>query len=258
METEDLNIEDRRNKILEILAQKGRVKVAELSKIFGTSEVTIRNDLSELGNMGLLERIHGGASSAYRAYYNMTIHERMKTNEEGKRKIASEASKLIVDGDTLIVNSGTTTLFIVQKLRNTKNIKIVTNSLLIAQETGHFRNISVILLGGNLDPYYEFTYGDDAINQLSRYKANKLFLSVDGISLGNGVTTFHHLEAELNKKMISQVNQTIIVADYTKIGRTSFSYISSVDNIDMLISDQKADKEEISKIEKRDVEVRLV
>jgi DeoR/GlpR family transcriptional regulator of sugar metabolism len=258
MKTEDLNIEDRRNKIIEILARKGRVKVGELSKIFGTSEVTIRNDLSELENMGLLERIHGGASSAYRAYYNMSVSERMRTNEEEKRKIALEASNLIINGDTLIVNAGTTNLFFVQRLRNAKNIKIVTNSLLIAQETGHFRNIHVILIGGNFDHQYEFTYGDDAINQLSRYKANKLFLSVDGISLNSGVTTFHHLEAELNKKMISRVNQTIVLADHTKIGRTSFSHISSVDNIDMLISDQKVDKEEIRKIEKRGVEVRLV
>lgn len=258
MEKVELSVEDRRNKIIEILTQQGRVKVVELSKLFGTSEVTIRNDLSELDNMGLLERIHGGAVSAYRAYYNMSLHERMKTNEEEKRRIALEASKLISDGDTLMVNSGTTTLFTVQELRSTKNLTIVTNSLSIAQETGHYRNIHVILLGGNFDPQYQFTYGDDAINQLSRYRANKLILSVDGISLNNGITTFHHLEADVSRQMAARVNKTIVVADYTKIGRTSFAHINSIDGVDILISDQKANQEELNKIAKRNIEIRLV
>lgn len=254
----ELGVESRRNKIIEILTQQGRVKVVELSKLFGTSEVTIRSDLSELENMGLLERIHGGAVSTYRSYYNMSLHERMKANEEEKRRIAQEASKLISDGDTLMVNSGTTTLYTVQELRNTRNLTIVTNSLSVAQEIGHYRNIHIILLGGNFDPQYQFTYGDDTINQLDKYRASKLILSVDGISLNNGITTFHHLEAEVNRQMAARVNKIIIVADYTKIGRTSFAHINSIDGIDILITNQRANQEELNKIAKRNIEIRLV
>ena len=255
---EKISTEDRRNKIIDMLARKGKVKVVDLSKQFDTSEVTIRNDLSELENVGLLERVHGGAISAYRAYYNMSLQERIKTNEEEKRRIATEASRLIVDGDTLMVNSGTTTLLTVKALRNVKNLTIVTNSISIVQEIGHYGNIHVILLGGNIDHWNQFTYGDDAINQLNRYRADKLILSVDGIKLDSGITTFSHLEAEVCRQMAERVNKIIIVGDYTKIGRTSFSYIRSIDGVDMLISDKKADKEELDKISKRNIEIRLV
>ena len=255
---EKISTEDRRNRIIDLLTKKGRVKVTDLSKIFNISEVTIRNDLSELENIGLLERVHGGAIGAYRAYYNMTLQDRIKTNEEEKRKIATEASGLVVDGDTIMVNSGTTTLFTMQELRNLKNLTIVTNSILIAQEIGHYMNMHVILLGGNIYHWNQFTYGDDAINQLTRYRANKLILSIDGISSASGITTFSHLEAEICRQMAERVSRIIVVADYTKIGRTSFSYIKSIEGLDILITDKKADREELNKIAKKNIEIRLV
>jgi len=258
IETDKLSTEDRRNRIIDIITQKGRVKVADLSKQFDTSEVTVRNDLSELENMGLLDRVHGGAVSSYRAYYNMSIQERIKTNEDEKRRIALEASSLISPGDTLMLNSGTTTLLAVKALRNVKNLTVVTNSLHIAQETGNYTNIRVILLGGNFDPHNGFTYGDDTINQLKRYRADKLILSVDGISYKDGITTFCYLETEVSRQMIARVNKTIAVGDYTKIGRTSFSHIESIDALDVLISDKKASQEELNKISKRNIEIRIV
>ena len=255
---EELTVDDRRKKILEILNQEGRVKVAELSKYFGISEVTIRNDLTELESAGLLERLHGGAISTYKAYYKMSFYDRMRTNEEEKRKIAIEVATLISDGDTLMVNSGTTTLFAVQELKNIKDLTIVTNSISIAQEIGHYKNLHIILLGGNYNPQYQFSYGDDTINQLKRYKADKLILSADGVSLDGGISTYHHFEAEVNKQMISRVNKTIIVADYTKIGRTSFAYIDSLESLDFLVTNKKANPDEIRGIIKRGIETRLV
>lgn len=258
IEKEKLSIEGRREKIIEIITQKGRANVVDLSKNFQTSDVTIRNDLAELENMGLVERIHGGAISTYRAYYNMSLHKRIRTNEEEKRRIALEVSRLISAGDTLMLNSGTTTLLTIRALRNIKNLTIVTNSLPIAQETGNYRNTHVILLGGNFDSHNQFTYGDETINQLSRYRADKLILSVDGISLNDGLTTFCHLEAEVSRQMVARASKTIVVGDYTKIGRTSFSHIGPIDGIAVLVSDQKARQEELNKISKKNIEIRLV
>jgi DeoR/GlpR family transcriptional regulator of sugar metabolism len=255
---DELDIESRREKILELLMQEGKVRVVDLSKLFGISEVTIRNDLSELESAGLLERIHGGAISTHKAYYNMSLHDRMKTNEAEKREIAAAVSMLISDGDAIMVNSGTTTLFAVQELKNIKNLTIVTNSAPIAQEAGYYGNAHVIMLGGNFNPQYQFTYGDDAINQLKKYKADKLILAADGINSEEGVTTYHHLEAEINRQMIARVNKTIVVADYTKIGRVSFAHIDSIGSIDFLITNRKASLEEVRKIEKKGIEVKLV
>ena len=255
---EELNIEDRRGKILEMLTQEGKVKVSELSRLFSISEVTIRNDLSELEAAGLLERTHGGAITTYKAYYSMSLNERARTNEEEKRKIASAAASMISDGDTIMINSGTTTLFVVQELKNVKNLTIVTNSLPISQEIGHHKNIHVILLGGNFNPQYQFTYGDDTIIQLKRYKADKLILAADGISSEDGITTCHHFEAEVNRQMIARVNKTIVVADYTKIGRASFAYIDPLQNIDCLVTKKNANRNEIKLITETGIEVRLV
>lgn len=255
---EDLDVDKRRKKITELLNKEGKVKVIELSRLFGISEVTIRNDLSELEEEGLLERIHGGAVSTHKYYYNMSLLDRMKTNEEEKRKIASACASLISNGDTVMINSGTTTLFTVQELKHIKNLTVVTNSLAIVQETGHFNNIQVILLGGNFNPQYQFTYGDDTVNQLKRYKADKLILSADGVSAEEGITTYHHLEAEVNRQMLARVNRTIIVADYSKIGRTSFAYIDSINNADVLVTNQNANQDEINSIKEKGVEIRLV
>lgn len=256
---EDLNIEERRKRILDLLHAEGKVKVVELSKLFGISEVTIRGDLDALEKEGLLERVHGGAASTYKSYYNMNFHERMATNQDEKRKIALEAASMINDGDTVILGSGTTPLFVVRELKDKKNLIIITNSLSVAQEGGHNKNNNVIvMLGGNLNAEYQFVWGDDAISQLSKYKADKLVLSSDGVSSEFGVTTYHHLEAELNRQMIARVNKTIVVADYTKMGRSSFAHIAGIDKIDCLISNQNANKDELAAIQEHGIELRLV
>ena len=255
---EDLNIEERRKKIIEMLHHEGRVKVVDLSKLFGISEVTIRNDLTELESSGILERIHGGAISTNKAYYNMSLNDRMKTNEFEKRNIATAVALMVADGDTIMINSGTTTLYVVKELRNVKNLTIVTNSLSIAQEAAYCCNIHVIVLGGNFNPQYQFTYGDDTINQLKKYKADKLILSADGVSSEDGITTYHHLEAEVNRQMISRVNRTIVALDYTKIGRSSFAHIDNLDNIDLLVTNQKANQSQIELIREKGIEIKLV
>src|SRR5690606_31971720 len=100
--------------------------------------------------------------------------------------------------------------------------------------------------------------GDDAITQLSKYKADKLILSTDGVSSEFGITTYHHLEAELYRQMIAKVDKRILVADYTKIGRANFAQIERIEKIDCLITNQNANKDEIDAIKEKGVEVRLV
>jgi len=255
----DIDIEERRKRILDLLQRDGKVKVTDLSKLFGTSEVTIRGDLDGLEGQGLLQRVHGGAISNYKNYYNMTFHDRTETNEEEKRRIATEAASMISDGDTVIIGSGTTPLYVMRELKNHKNLIVITNSLPVAHEAGFNRNLNVvIMLGGTINLQYGFVSGDDAINQLNRYKADKLILSSDGVSSEFGVTTYHHLEAELYRRMIALADQRILVADYTKIGRANFARIEDIDKIDCLVSNHNANKDEIEAIKEKGVEVRTV
>ncbi len=254
----ELSIDDRRDKIVDILTRQNKVRVAELSRMFKISEATIRHDLSDLEKQGLLERVHGGATSTYKAYYNMSFYERMKTNEDEKRSIAFKAAKMISEGDSIMINSGTTTLYVARELKSIKNLTVVTNSLAISQELGNYKDIHVILLGGYFNPQYQFTYGDDTINQLNKYKADKLILAVDGICSENGITTYHYLEAEINRQMIKRVDNTVVAADYTKVGRTGFTQIDSIDSADFLITNSEADEHEIKKIIKKGLEVELI
>ncbi|MHB1483385.1 MAG: DeoR/GlpR family DNA-binding transcription regulator [Saccharofermentanales bacterium] len=256
---EELDIEGRRKSILDILNEQGKVKVAELGRMFGISEVTIRNDLDALESNGLLERIHGGALSTYKSYYNMSLHERMDANQDEKKKIAAEAASMISDGDTIFFGSGTTPLYVAREIKDLKNLIIVTNSLSIAQEVGYSKQKrSVVMLGGNVNPEYQFVSGDDTVCQLKNYIADKFILSSDGVSAEFGVTTYHHLEAEINRQMIARAHKTIVVADYSKIGRTSFALIEDIDKIDCLISNKNANKDEIAMIMEKGAEIRLV
>lgn len=245
---DEIGIDDRRTSILEMLKQKGKVKVNDLSRIFNISEVTIRNDLSELEQEGMLTRVHGGAVSTRKAYCNMSLNDRKNVNRDEKIQIAKAVRKLVEDGDTLMLDSGTTTHFVAKELTNVKNLTIVTNSLQIAEELSYQSNINVILLGGSLDPRYQFTYGDDAQIQLKKYRADKMIIAVDGVSADSGLTTYHYLEAEVCRQMIKRANQTIVVADYSKIAREGFAHIDSITSIHTLVTNKKADKEELKKM----------
>lgn len=111
------------------------------------------------------------------------------------------------------------------------------------------------MLRGSLDPRYQYTYGDDALNQLKKYKADKMIIAVDGVSAKSGLTTYHYLESEVSRQMITRSNRTIAVADYTKIAREGFAHINVITSIDTLVTNKKADKEELNLISDMGIEV---
>ena len=162
---------------------------------------------------------------------------------------------LIRDGETLLINSGTTTLFTAIELKRHQRLNILTNSLAVAMELGDYPSFRVILLGGKINTQYAFTYSSDALAQLSKYKADKVILSVDGIDCRHGISTYHAEEAEVNIAMIHRSHQTIIVADSTKLGRESFNNFSRLTGIDYLVTNRDADEDLLRSIRSCGVEV---
>lgn len=235
-----MDVFERKQKILEILQRDGRVKVTDLSAMFEISEVSIRMDLADLEAKGMLSRVHGGAVSSYKNYYNMDMQQRLSANQEQKQAIAQYITGMIEENDTIMLNSGTTTLTVFRMIPSTMNLSIVTNSVAIALEAGANPNFNVVLLGGSVNPKYQFIYGDDAIDQLRKYHADKLILSVDGITSTNGLTTFYNHEAELDRIMLSHSATRIIAADSTKLGRTAFARISDIAEADYVITNRDA------------------
>ncbi|NLJ40793.1 MAG: DeoR/GlpR transcriptional regulator [Clostridiales bacterium] len=258
-EIKDAGVDRRRNRILEIVNQNGKAKVTQLAKEFSISHVTIRNDLTEMDREGLLRRVHGGAISIEKSYYDVSLNDRMYINKNEKIKIAATVASLVRDGDILMMDSGTTTCYIARALADHKNLTIVTNSMHIAREFSNNNAANLIMVGGNLDIRYQFTYGNDAIEQLKRYRANKMILATDGISAEHGLTAYHHQEIGVSRRMIDRANEIIAVADYSKIGKEGFTHITSLESIDILITNKKgANLKELDAIRGRGIVVKEV
>lgn len=253
---QDLTLQERRDAILELLQEKGRVKVTDLARYFGVSEVSIRADLAELEARELLSRVHGGAVSGYRSYYNMSLTQRMKTNAEEKKAIAKEIAPLISDNETIIMNAGTTLLYVMRELKD-KKITIVTNSIALALEGAENKNFKIILLGGDVDSAYQFTYGVKTLKLLEQYRADTLLLSVDGIDSEKGFSTFYYQEAEICSKMAERAAKTIVAADYSKIGRCAFAKIEMDSPADTIVTNQKASPKYIKRLKEGTAEIIL-
>jgi len=172
-----------------------------------------------------------------------------------KKTIATAAANLVSDGETLLINSGTTTFFTAIELKRHKNLNIVTNSISVAIELGAHPTFRVILLGGEINSQYSFTYGTDAMAQLKKYKADKAILSIDGISSEVGLTTYHAEEAEIDKMMMERAHQTIIVADCTKMNKESFFNIGLIQSPLSWVTNNCVSGEQLDKIQDLGIEI---
>ena len=250
-----MNIDERKNKILELLTENGIVKVAALSEILDISEVTIRNYLADMESKGLLTRVHGGAISSYKPYCSMNFNQRLETNQSEKDEIAKKTADFIEPNDTVMLNSGTTTLLAFRHLPQDYNLNIVTNSISIALEASNNPNFHVTLVGGSVNGKYQFTYGSDAEAQLRNYHADKLILSVDGIDFSGGFSTYYGEEASMDRIMLEQSEVSIIAADRSKFRRNAFVKISPLETADYIVTTCALDKEEKDKLTAAEIHV---
>ena len=181
-----------------------------------------------------------------------------RPRESRDTRLAAAAACLVHDGDTLFINSGTTTYFTAVELKQRKNLNVVTNSISVAVELGGLPTFRVILLGGNISAQYSFTYGEDVKEQISRYRATRAILSMDGIQPGAGITTYHAKESVIDHIMMERAQSSIIVADSTKLGKESFSRISALSPKTMILTDSGASPEIIEQIRAEGVELQII
>ncbi len=240
-----ISAEERRESIIKAVQQQGKVRVADLSREFGISEVTIRNDLELLETQGLLNRVHGGAIMGNPFYGSMNLNERYNTNVEAKKAVAEKVAELVEDNDTIMMNAGTTLTYVLHALQGKKNISIVTNSIQNANEINTSPSFNVTLLGGQIDSRYQFTYGHDTICQLENYHANKCILSLDGINLSYGLSLYYANEASTIRKMMELSGTVIVAADSSKLGKSTFTKIAPVSQMDILVTSRSDKAEEI-------------
>lgn len=235
----------RRDKILDMIREDGHAKVATLSSIFKVSEVTIRQDLERLEQEGFIRREHGGAVLNQTRDAIGELQLVNQQNMDAKRIIAAEAVKLIHDGDTIILDSGSTTTEIAKLLSGFHNLQVITNAMNIAMILGKESGISLNVTGGEFkSPTLSLT-GDKAAQYFNGIHADKVFLATAGISLKAGLTYPSLSDLVVKKAMIDSADTVYLVADSTKIGKSSFASLGALSMVDYIITDSsitEADK----------------
>jgi DeoR family transcriptional regulator, aga operon transcriptional repressor len=250
-----LNLE-RRAKILELLREQGKVEVSELSRRLRASEVTIRKDLKELGERGLLRRAHGGAVRAETVSADPALNIKAALHAEEKRRIGSAAAALVGDGESVILDSGTTTQQVARHLKNRRGLRVITNALNVATELLGAEGVEVILLGGLLRQNSASLVGQFAEEMLGRFSVDKLFLAVDAVDAGFGLSTPNLDEARVNQAMVGAARETILVADSSKFGLRSLSRIVPLAEVGRVVTD--AGLPEAARAELRDLGIELI
>jgi len=248
--------EERKNKIIQMLKTDGIVKIDQLADVFNVSIYTIRRDLTDLEKKGLLKKTHGGAIRIEKSMWLPTPEEGLKEAAEQKKSIAHLAASHIEDGDTVFLMGSTITHMMIPHISN-KEITVVTNSLDVAKSLSSFDSIDTILIGGKVKNYKGNILGSRAIGDVSNYHFDKSFIPCGGIHHKWGITTSTIDSADFIKAVINSTRENILVADYRKIGRVTFAKICNVNCVKILITDSKADKNEIQEIAKAQIIVEI-
>ncbi len=259
MQEEGVLLAVERQKIIrDILEREGVVRNAELKQILQVSTVTIRADLRELESAGICEVIWGGA--VYRQPIveaePLLLTRRSKLNLDAKQRIGARAAQLIENGQTIIVDAGSTTVELVRHLpQDLEYLRIVTQALNIAAAAVQFPQIELVMTGGVLRNLTFSLIGPQAIRSLEMFNADWTFLASGGFTIESGVTTSNILEAELKKTMIARAQRVALIADHTKFGIALSLTIAPLTEIDVLITDNELSDSAARQIESSGVEV---
>lgn len=255
MKLDNLLANQRREKILELLHEDGSAKVSNLARLFKVTEVTIRQDLERLENEGQIIREHGGA-------YLKNVEDQVRNfalvhqqNMDKKELIAEKCLEFIESGDTIILDSGTTTTEIAKKLKGRKNLTVITNALNIALLLGADPGIEVFVTGGEFKPPTLSLTGQKASDFFNGLNVQKLFLATAGISLRAGLTYPSISDLVVKKAMIDAADVTYLVADSTKIGKSALASLGALSLIDYIITDEGIEDKHKQVLEEHEIEL---
>ncbi|HBF35770.1 MAG TPA: Cro/Cl family transcriptional regulator [Firmicutes bacterium] len=250
--------EERHTVILNILNESGRCRVIDLARKLAVSEVTVRQDLDVLEKQGLLNRTHGGAILVGKRGFERSFHIEETAFQDEKARIGREAATLISDGETVILDVGTTVTEVARNLQIRKGLTVVTNALNIAMLLEEAPEVTVLVTGGTLrakqhslvNPFGQFV--------LDRVQVDVAFIGVNGIEAEHGVTNVNMAEAEMKSLFLKAARRRILVADSSKIGNVALAKVAGLQDIDLLITDEQADPEEVARLKDKGLEIKLV
>ncbi len=227
----------RREAIALDVAEHGRVGVAELSEKLRVSGMTVRRDLEVLEERGFVRRVRGGAVVRTSNAYEPPYLRRSVQHPDAKQRIAEAALELILDGDTIILDTGTTALALARALRGRKVITVVTVALRVAMELANEHDIRVVVGGGFLRPGELSLVGALAENAFHEFNCDTAFFGVGGIHPVKGVTDFNPDDARIKRLALAAATRRVVLADASKLGRVAFVSVAACEDIDVLVTD---------------------
>ncbi len=247
--------EERKLAIVDTVTRKGSVTVAELCEQFVVSPATIRNDLRDLEKAGKLIRTHGGAMMRQRTGSETTLEVRAVENVDAKKAIAATVLDCIDDGDTVILDVGTTVYELARLVVERRKVRILTNDLNIGLLADEYPGTEIYVLGGKARPGYHCTVGADAIRTLSNYAVDKAFMGTNGFDIAYGASTPDPGHAEIKRAMLAAASKVFLLCDSTKIGKRSFARFAEPHDIDVLVTERMT-QDELQRFEEAGLEVR--
>lgn len=247
----------RQQMILDILKREGAVRSAELRELLNVSLVTIRNDLRELENAGECEIIWGGAISPRPAIDSEAkLEERNQLHQAEKRRIGMKAASFVEEGQTIIVDAGSTTVELIHHLsRELDYLRVVTPALNVAVATSQFPNIELVMPGGVLRNLTRSLVGPQTLRSLEMFNADWTFLASGGFNTDRGVTTGNIMEVEVKRVMVAQASRVALLVDSSKYGRVQSLAVAPLSQIDVIVTDNKLADHHTADIESHHVEV---
>ncbi len=231
-----MNSSERKRRIIEMLNQKGSLQVSDITDCFSVSKVTARNDLDDLALKGHLVRTHGGAILAEKQEVVRLISNTINEQADQKKAVCIRASKLVKQGMSVIVDSGSTTVHLAQLISKIP-LTVITNSLLVAQVLSNSEDVELIVSGGVLRKPSVSLIGSNSRSFFEQLHADILFLGASGVSLEKGITCTNLIEAETKQAMIHSTSIVCLCVDSTKINKVSLAKVCMWDSIDVLITD---------------------
>lgn len=249
--------ETRQRQMCAMIAQKGETSIQDLVERFGVSGMTIRRDLQALADQGKVIRTHGGAAMAERVSFEFEFLNRVKENQSAKEAIAVAAAAEVKDGESVMLDSGTTTRELAKQLRGKQALTVITSSLPIAAELQYDQQIEVLLLGGRLRASSPDLAGALTERNLETLRADVAFLGADALDCHGNAYQKSPEVARLLAKMVASAGRVYVVADSSKLGKTALWRLGRLQDWAALVTDAAADRAVLASLRKAGVRIIL-
>jgi DeoR/GlpR family transcriptional regulator of sugar metabolism len=254
MEEGNMLSEERRNKILEIINHDKTIKIEDITSRFNISIATARRDLDILQEQLYVKRIYGGAALVTPSGTEPLFFTREMENKAEKLAIAEAAAKMVVEGDTIYLDIGTTTLEVARNLKKIDNITVITSSLTIMSELAN-SNVTVYSLGGKIRPHELSLSGSIALNSLEQIYVQKAFIGAAGVTFNEGISDFNYEETQVRLKAIKRAKEAILVVDSAKFGNHAFAITCPLEYFQTIITDINLPKSFVDGIQDRKIKL---